>query len=270
MHTKPLAVIVFLLPLLASAQKNIEGLINAEKAFAKYAFDSNTRDAFVKFLDTNCVVFNNGNAINGYQLWKGREKRTAKLIWEPEFAAISSSNDYGVTTGPWAFKQTINDTVTARGNFTSIWHYVNGEWKNVLDLGVGYNTKHPVVEKIQSVEIKKPLFTDGNVTEKENAFITAYKNAGTSAYKNVASVNCWFNTAGQLPVNGINAIDDALKNMPGGIEFMPAGFGVSANGDFGYVYGAVIINNKQDNYLRVWIKESGVWKLLLQTLGLPQ
>lgn len=270
MQNKILLGISLLLSFAASSQKNTEGLINAEKSFAQYALDSNTRDAFVKYLDTGCVVFNAGKTINGYQLWKSRAVRPEKLVWEPEFAAISSSGDYGVTTGPWEFKVTLADTAVARGNFTSIWHYKNGEWKNVLDMGIGYSLKHPKVEKVQSIDIKKPLFTDGNVVEKENVFIAEYKNTGNKAFKNAAAVNCWFNTAGYLPVNGINAIEDALNTIPEGIVFMPTGFGVSANGDFGYVYGTVSINNKQEHYLRVWVKESGEWKLLLQTLGLPQ
>lgn len=269
MNNKIFLGVVLLLSVSARAQENITGLINAEKSFAKYAADFNTRDAFVKYLDTSCVVFNAGKIINGYTLWKGRGVRPEKLVWGPEFAAISSSNDYGVTTGPWEYKKTLADTALARGNFTSIWHYVNGEWKNALDLGVGYNSPHPpLAEKVQTIEIKKPVSTEGNVVEKENAFIAAYKNSGKTAYKNAVVVNCWFNTEGQLPVNGMNAIEEALKNIPEGIEFTPVGFGTSVNGDFGYVYGTLSYNNKSENYLRVWIKESGEWKLLLQTLRL--
>jgi hypothetical protein len=265
------SLIVLLYSFSCIAQKNITGLINAEKAFAKYALDSNTRDAFVKFLDTNCVVFNNGNAINGYQLWMGREKRPQKLIWEPEFAAISSSNDYGVTTGPWEFKQTLTDTAIARGNFTSIWYYHSkSEWKNILDLGIGYNQKHNVVETVHSIELKGRMQDDGNIALQDNNFVTEYKTKGRLAYKSIAAKNCWFNTNGYLPVSGINAIDEAIKVIPDGIEFSPLGLGISKNRDFGYVYGTVTLNNKKDNYLRVWIKEDGKWKLLLQTLGIGE
>ncbi|MBI2730068.1 MAG: nuclear transport factor 2 family protein [Sphingobacteriales bacterium] len=250
-------------------QKNITGLINAEKAFAQYALDSNTRDAFVKFLDSNCVVFNEGKAINGYQLWKSREKRTSKIIWAPEFAAIASSNEYGVTTGPYEFKASVNDTALARGNFTSIWHYnTNKEWKNVLDFGISYTEKRNPVTEIKSYEIIAGIKTDVNLVTIEKAFIFDYNTNGVAAYKKIAADNIWFNTEGQLPVNGINSIEEALKKIPPAIQFIPSGMGVSYSKDFGYIYGTARLNDKQQNYLRVWIKENGEWKLLLQTLGL--
>lgn len=250
-------------------QKNITGLINAEKAFAQYALDSNTRDAFIKFLDTNGLVFNEGKPINGYQLWKGREKRNSKLLWGPEFATIASSNDYGVTTGPWEFKANLKDTVLARGNFTSIWHYNSkGEWKNVLDMGINYSDKRNSVTDIQSIEIKAGKKEGANVASVEKSFIADYKLKGKNAYKTIVSSGIWFNTEGHLPINGINSLEEALTMIPDGIEFIPLGFGLSYSMDFGYVYGTAKLNNKEQNYLRVWVKEDGAWKLLLQVLGL--
>jgi len=35
-----------------NAQKNIDGLIGSERAFAKYAFDKTTKQAFLQFMDS--------------------------------------------------------------------------------------------------------------------------------------------------------------------------------------------------------------------------
>ena len=264
---KSIAALLFF-PAICFCQKNITGLINAEKAFAQYAIDFGTRDAFINFLDTTGIVFNEGKAVNGYHLWKDREKSSSKLIWEPEFAAIASSGEYGVTTGPWEFKASLADTALARGNFTSIWHYCKSEWKNVLDIGIGYSKKRNPVTEVQSIEIKAGEKGDGTVVGFEKMFIADYKLNGKNAYKTVAATNTWFNTEGHLPLSGTNAAEKALALIPDSIEFSPLGYGLSYSRDFAYVYGRAKLNNKVANYLRVWVRENNEWKLLLQTLGL--
>ncbi|MBI1781358.1 MAG: hypothetical protein HYR66_08305 [Sphingobacteriales bacterium] len=270
MKYKLTGTLFLLLPFITFAQNNVEGLTNAEKAFAKYALDSNTRDAFVQFLDTGCIVFQNGKPVNGYQLWKNRPKSTAKLIWGPEFAAIAYAGDYGVTTGPWEYKQSFNDTAVARGNFTSIWHYKNGEWKNVLDFGCSYSQHHAPVAEVKSIVGKADHQSDFNIMQLEYSFIAQYKAMGSIAYRTVVSKNCWFNVKDHLPFNGADRLEGAIKSIPAKIDFKPLGYGISSNYDFAYVYGSVHLNDKDDNYLRVWIREKNDWKLLLQTLGLPQ
>ena len=251
------------------SQKNIEGLINAEKAFAKYAFDSNVRDAFVKYLDTNNIAMQQGKVANGYQQWVKRKKGPGKLLWGPEFAAIASSGEYGVTTGPYEFKASLSDTALGRGHFTSIWYYNSqGEWKNLIDHGIGYANAYPAVTTVKQVlvDISRPSFTEANVVKVENNFIEMYKSNGKAAYNKVAATNIWFNTNGHQPVNGINNLPVALAHIDEGIEFTPLGFGMSNSNDFGYVYGSIKRNDKMANYIRVWIKENSQWKLLLQVL----
>ena len=45
------------------AQKTIDGMIAAEKAFAQYALDKNTKQAFLKFMDMEAVQFTEGKPI---------------------------------------------------------------------------------------------------------------------------------------------------------------------------------------------------------------
>lgn len=266
-----LSALMFLVYGTIFGQKSIQGLILTEQSFAQYAFQENTRDAFVKYLDSNCVVFDNGKVVNGYQLWLSRQKNNAKLIWQPAFAAIASSHDYGVTTGPWEYKPTISDSATARGSFTSIWHYTSkGEWKNILDFGVNYNEKHEHVKPIVSYVSKENGEETEDILTKENLFIAHYCTYGSNVYKNEIATAYWFNTNGYLPLHGIQNLDKAAASIPGGIDFKVLAHGISQNNDFAYVYGTATLNNKTGNYLRVWINENKQWKLLVQTLELPE
>ena len=57
-----------------------------------------------------------------------------------------------------------------------------------------------------------------------------------------------------------------MNAMPQKIEYTIDGSGISAAGDLGYVYGTTTINNKSENYLRVWQREGKVWGLALEVL----
>lgn len=114
--------------LISSAQKTIDGLINAEKSFAAYSVAHGIRDAFLKFLDNSGIIFDQGKPVNGIEIWNKREKRSGILNWFPQYAEIAYSNDFGFTTGPWTFQSSLKDTVVARGNYTTVWH-VAKKWR---------------------------------------------------------------------------------------------------------------------------------------------
>jgi len=99
----------------ASAQKGIDGVINAEKKFAAYAIEHNTKEAFLQFLDSaDALVFNEGKTNNAYTTWTAAKANTNKLIWEPAFAGVSKSGDFGFTTGPWQFKHSMQGCIVGK------------------------------------------------------------------------------------------------------------------------------------------------------------
>ena len=123
----------------AGAQKNIDGMIAAERAFAKYALDKNTKEAFLQFMDSAGVQFEEGKPIKSSAFWSKKEANTTRLKWWPQFAEIAGSNDFGYTTGPWTFQKTDADTVAARGQYTTVWQMnTNGDWKFLVDYGNDY------------------------------------------------------------------------------------------------------------------------------------
>lgn len=76
---KLISILFFMTAYQLNAQKNIDSLINAEKSFAAYSVEHGTKDAFLKFLDSNGVVFEQGKAINGIEAWSKKEKRAGVL-----------------------------------------------------------------------------------------------------------------------------------------------------------------------------------------------
>src|SRR5262245_11383803 len=68
------------------AQKGIDGLIQAEKDFAAFSVNNSTKEAFLKFLDSNGIVFDNGKPVNGIEIWNKRDSRPGVLNWWPQNA----------------------------------------------------------------------------------------------------------------------------------------------------------------------------------------
>src|SRR5688572_29183700 len=122
--------------------QNVNDVIKAEKAFADYALKHNMRDAFIRFLDSNAIMFDKGEIINAKQLWTADTGSAGKLLWKPAFAGISQSADLAFTTGPWEFKPSIAESSIASGQFATIWIKTNsGEWKFLVDLGIDVNQR---------------------------------------------------------------------------------------------------------------------------------
>jgi ketosteroid isomerase-like protein len=257
----------FLLPILMissinilNAQKNIDGLLTAERNFAAYSVINGTRDAFLKFLDSSGIVFNEGKAVNGIKVWSKRENRPGVLNWHPHYAGISLSGDLGFTTGPWTFQQTITDTVIARGIYTTVWHVdENGEWKFLIDLGVA-NTPLDVDSSLMIIETsagdQKSYLN--YLVKAENVFIALSKNPG-EAYKKYVSSMAVLSSNNSLP-------KEAKESLRQSIQYTILGSGIASSGDLGYVYGTTVINGKTDNYLRIWRMENGDWRIVVEVL----
>jgi hypothetical protein len=75
----------------------------AERNFAAYSVKHGTRAAFLKFLDSTAVVFENTKPVNGLQSWNKKEDGAGILNWYPTTAEIAVSGDFGYTTGPWTY-----------------------------------------------------------------------------------------------------------------------------------------------------------------------
>ncbi|RYF83489.1 MAG: nuclear transport factor 2 family protein, partial [Chitinophagaceae bacterium] len=110
-----------------------EDVLNAEKSFAAYSVEHGMKAAFLKFLDSNGVVFEKGKAVNGIQTWNQKTDQAGVLNWHPVHGEIARSGDMGFTTGPWTFQpKTINDSVVARGQYSTLWKKERGQWKFVV------------------------------------------------------------------------------------------------------------------------------------------
>jgi ketosteroid isomerase-like protein len=247
----------------AIAQKGIDNLIQAEKDFAAYSVAHSTKEAFQKFIDSNSIMFDNGKPVSAIEFWNKREKKPGVLNWRPQYASIAASGDFGYTTGPWTFQASINDTIAARGQYTTVWHInKNGEWKFLVDLGVN-NTPvetDTTLDRLNYLKLKRGSESSMLIAERE--LISQSKDSAMTGYFK----KMW----GMSVLNRNESLPQVARWKPetfkSDIQYTINGSGIASSGDMGYVYGTTVINGKTDNYLRIWQKEKTGWKIAVEVL----
>ena len=252
---------------LANAQ-NVHDVIAAERAFADYAKANTTKDAFLKYMDSTGVIFNGGNVKNAIADWSARRAGPAKLLWEPAFAGIAASGDIGFTTGPWQFKKTLQDTALSAGMFNSVWRKnAAGEWKNIVDIGIGFTKIFYAPGALTISKIGKSTSSaKADAIQIEQQFLDSYNKIGKSAYDKVLAPDSWLNVQGLQPFTTARQHADAIAAIPAGLTMKPIAGGISAAKDIAYVYGLVEYNDHKENYLRVWKQTPAGWKIALQVM----
>ncbi|RYG47142.1 MAG: nuclear transport factor 2 family protein [Chitinophagaceae bacterium] len=244
-----------------------EEVVKAEISFASTAKTESTKKAFLRYMDSTAVVFQNGESYNGMQYWNRAKEGSAKLLWQPAFFAMSASRDLGFTTGPWELRRSLQDSIADSGQYTTIWKKSsNGEWKFLVDLGVNYTPALHQEQSLQKFEIAGAGKGAGNILSIEDDFIQEFVVKGVTAYEGLLMEKSWLNTDGKHPIQNAALVMAELKTLPAETSFKPIASGVSAANDLGYVYGTVQYGSKKENYLRVWVNTENGWRILLQVI----
>ncbi len=252
----------------AHAQRTIEGLVQAEQSFAAHSVKNGTRAAFLHYMDSNSVLFEKGEAVNGLKTWTLCENRPGILDWHPQFAELAASKDFGFSTGPWTFRNGINDTVSGRGQFTTVWTTDRtGAWKFLVDIGVG---GAPVVsgkEEIRFREVPKtPAGQLEEVLKTEQIFIESLNRRGPKAYQDQVSSISYLHRNGSPVAATPEARELLIAATPSELEFEVSGSGMARSGDLAYVYGSLRYKGKKDAFLHIWRKENDRWMMAVEVL----
>jgi ketosteroid isomerase-like protein len=256
-------VILFFLGQSVIAQKGIDNLIRAEKDFAAYSVAHSTKEAFLNYMDSSSMMFDEGKPVPGIEFWNKREKNSGVLKWRPLYAGIAHSGDFGYTTGPWTFQPSANDTIVARGQFTTVWHInKKGEWKFLVDLGVSNTAveNDTGIHKLAGVKLRHR--SEESMLRAEERFIHESKDSARAAY---------FNNIRGMSILTRNNMSPQLasweqQTFRENVHYTINGSGIASSGDMGYVYGTTIIDGKTDNYLRIWRREKTGWKIAVEVL----
>ncbi|SRR5581483_7719318 len=247
-----------------------QSLVDAEKSFAQTSLDRGIHDSFLKFFADDCVMFAPGPT-NGKKIFEKFKDEDRKLFWQPAFAAIAKSGDFGITTGPWEMRR--SEKPVGFGQFVSVWKKQNdGNWKVIFDTGI--DNPQPK-QSPGDVEILRPNDREVHVDLAQSAFDHAdeslrntIKEGAGSALIVVAADPIRVLRDDVSPAIGKPAARLMLNADQSKMTRNNEGGGMSASGDLAYKYGSYSAERgnvtERGHFLTIWRAESDDdWRVIV-------
>ncbi|MEY2511735.1 MAG: hypothetical protein QOE26_2498 [Verrucomicrobiota bacterium] len=250
-------------------EEAVRAMTIAEKKFYETGQEKGTRAAFLEFLAPDAIVFLPG-PVNGQEAWSKRPESGLDLVWEPTFAAIARSADFGYDTGPSKWRGKKSDPLfTGFGHFVSIWKkQKDGSWKVALDCGIE-NTKSDVKPALKLVTPpNRGQGTLESLRQTQSAFVAAAKLDFTKAFRQFGGDEVRLYRDGSFPTVGKKAGTELLGSEQAGLAMEVMKSDLSSSGDLAYSYGSCSDTRTQPgragHFVQVWQADAGgTWKLVL-------
>jgi len=259
----------------------LTAMVATERAFSRMSEEKGIRESFTEFIAEDGILFRPG-AVFGKKWMREnplpRSTTRPLLVWQPIFAGISRAGDLGYTTGPWQFKNDIKDAkFSAFGNFMTVWKkQPDGKWRFVVDLGIS-NPEPKTPALLTYGAPASGRFTRDAAKGRSDLLNTdrdfskaSAKRGAVEAFLAYASSDVRAFRNQKQPFIGRKAAVAAWAPLSIEWTWTPQFADVSKSGDLGYSYGLYEMRDKATNsvaeignYLRVWKRVNGAWKLIL-------
>ena len=256
-------------------------MITTERAFSRMSEEKGIRESFTEFIAEDGILFR-PRAVFGKKWMRENPLPPSTtrplLVWQPIFAGISRAGDLGYTTGPWQFKNDIKDAkFSGFGNFMTVWKkQPDGKWRFVVDLGIS----NPEPKKPSLLTYGEPAsgrFTRdiakarSNLQSTERDFSKAsVKRGAVEAFLAYAASDVRVLRNQKQPFIGRKAGVGAWTPLSIEWSWTTQFADVSTSADLGYSYGLYEMRDKATNsiketgnYMRVWKRVNGAWRLIL-------
>ena len=248
-----------------------ESLAQAEREVASAGAREGVQKSFLAHFAEDAVVLR-PFATPAPAWYRAHPAGPGKLIWGPQYVAVSAANDLGLSSGPWRYEgERDGKPVVGHGHFFSIWRRdAQGHWQVLFDHGLGNPAPASAVESTQLVALvlpeskTPPAAVIGSRTKALDAADKALRDRLTrdpgKAYAAVATAQTLWLREGSPPTQG-NAPPKANGDQACGCGPRVA-MTVAASGDLAYTLGGAESARASGIDVRVWRYEGSAWKLL--------
>ncbi|MFN6964100.1 MAG: DUF4440 domain-containing protein [Pyrinomonadaceae bacterium] len=271
MRAVPALFLILIVAAAAAAQRPVEQMVAAERAFAQAAAESGTRTAFLKFMSPDAVgFFPERSPARAY--WSARPESASLLAWAPNFADISSNGILGYTTGNWEFRpKGKGDEPVAFGHFVTIWlRQPSGEFRWVLDIGVDHARPERYSTDIETAPGETAAASQriGAADRANRFFVVAASQGVKKAYSEFAAKDVRVFREGAFPFTGKKQLLDLAGREKRSFAVAKRMVFFEAD-DLAYVTNRYSFapNGKaageSGNFLQVWKFRNGRWEIVL-------
>ena len=268
----------------AGTEDQLTSMVEAERAFAASAGPLGVRDAFLRSIADDGVLFRPG-PVNGRQALESGPSPPIALSWYPVYARISASGDLGFTTGPYQVRPNPSAAPTGQGHFVTVWRRGPEGWRFVSDLGTPHpapGAQLPPWERPADVHLPRPAPAADEEEARESLLAADRAFAGVARERGLAAAilehgddQVRLHRPGAFPAIGREAAPALAALDARRYSAVPGQAHVSRAGDFGYVIGEYRLADASGNgraesgwYERIWVRRAGApWRLALDIVS---
>jgi len=251
-----------------------KSLLKAEQEFAEAVAKNGERSAFNSFSANNALVFR-PNPVNA-KTYFANEPGTKDLSWTPDYARVSRSGDWGVTSGAYV----VEGASKAYGEYLSVWKAINGKWELVIDIGASHNKPlHPVVNSfVEAKDYFKPQFLGPKqiaagkeiILTTEKTLSAMIKSHGIGAFGGFLNPDSRVIFPGYEPIIGKDKIVAFYNSVMERVTYKTTDADKATGGDLAYTYGVATVDYRTDlretfNYVFIYERQPDRnWNLIEQ------
>lgn len=267
------------MPSFAQLPEKVGGLISADRNAAIISKNQSPHAAFMSIIDKSSLFYV-PSEVNAWNYLNNRPNIPDVLAWEPNFALVSRSLDWGVTSGKMDFQKM--GAIKRYGQYITVWKRgKKGEWKVDIRAEVENFGKNPAAELTylepddswflkhrSQVRLKQ---REDVVMSTDELFSTVLKADNQHAYNEFLADDVRFYYPWQEEIVGKSNVISFLKKQRIEILTEPQSVGRAYSGEFAYSMGNATVHTKDKatkfNYLRIWqLNDDFQWRVIMEML----
>lgn len=263
----------------AQLPDKVGSLITADRTAGNIARRETPHEAFMSIVDKESTLYV-PSPVNAVNYLKNRPNIPDLMSWKPNFALVSKSLDWGITSGPMEFQKM--GAIKRYGQYLTVWRRDRrGNWKvhlraEVENFGKGevsdlvYNEpddswylKHRSKVRLQQREEV--------VTQSDQLFSTVLKADNEAGFSEFLADDVRYYYPWEEEITGKKNVLRFLKEKRIEIMTEPSGVGRAYSGEYAYTSGTATVRSKEKvvkfNYIRIWeLKDDFQWRVIMEMM----
>ena len=265
----------------AQLPEMVGGLITVDRTAARLSETANPHQAFLSLVNKESVLYV-PSQVNALDYLNNRPNIPDVLSWKPNFALVSKSMDWGVTSGPLQFQKM--GAIKRYGQYLTVWHRDRkGKWKihvrtEVENYGKGGPADLVYYEPNDSWYLKQRSKVrlqqrEEVVLQSDELLSTILKADNRTAFNEFFADDVRYYYPWTAEIEGKENVLRFLKKKDIDITTTPTEVDRAYSGEYAYTSGTANVRNNKDgkvtkfNYIRIWqLKNDYQWRVLMEMM----